>query len=290
MWHTRPASSNFRVWALLALSIYTGTIPWAVWRHSTSNENRKASFQSWKHMQKPEVLLVLSSLQGVSFLTRLIRIGGGGLHYSDAATKAWKEGCGLSGELRWFQEESDFPIFRLSHGTILSLRPVLPYLTVSIHGEQCLRLSRCLGKSSEQSLCFCRWTVILGGLERAATLPPETHQYQPGRWLSGVCARGYVHVCWARKWHVLGGACREALGWIPTLAWLCFHTSFPCRPGEARLHRWPSGWHFRTRPSAHSQPYPPFHLCFTGSMDSERSAGRGWRGNGGDGQRDYVQD
>ena len=66
-----------------------------------------------------------------------------------------------------------------------------------------------------------------------------------------------THVCWARKCHVLGGACREALGWIPILIWLWFHTSFPSRPGEAKLHRWPSGWHFRTRPGAHWQP-PPF--------------------------------
>ena len=34
---------------------------------------------------------------------------------------------------------------------------------------------------------------------------------------------------------MLGGACREALGWIPTLVWLWFHTSFPYRPGEAKL-------------------------------------------------------
>lgn len=99
-----------------------------------------------------------------------------------------------------------------------------------------------------------------------------------------------VHVCRARKWHVLGGACREALGWIPTLVWLWFHTSFPCRPGEAKLHRWPSGWHFRTRPTAHSQPSLPLLLCFTGSMDSERSAGPGWRSIRGDRQGPQAQD
>lgn len=105
------------------------------------------------------------------------------------------------------------------------------------------------------------------------------------------------------EWSVCTRACACLLGeevacawgslqsgtWLdPHLAWLCFHTSFPCRPREATLHRWPSGWHFRTRPSAHSQPSPPFLLCFTGSMDSERRAGRGWRGSGGDEQRAYI--
>lgn len=100
-----------------------------------------------------------------------------------------------------------------------------------------------------------------------------------------VYAHVYVHVCWVRKWHVLGRACREALGRIPTLVWLWFHTSFPCRPGEAKLHRWPSGWHFRTRSSAHSQPSPP--PPFSASVAQwtlQRSFGPIQRGTGSGGQ------
>ena len=56
--------------------------------HPTKTEKPPFSPGSTCRKQRLWVLLVLSSLQGVSFLTRLIRIGGGGLHYSDAATKA----------------------------------------------------------------------------------------------------------------------------------------------------------------------------------------------------------
>lgn len=70
---------------------------------------------------------------------------------------------------------------------------------------------------------------------------------------------------------MLGRGCREAFGWFPTLIWLWFHTSFPSRPGEAKLHRWPSGWHFRTWPSAHSQTSYPTLLCFSALLILQRS-------------------
>lgn len=131
-------------------------------------------------------------------------------------------------------------------------------------------LSRCSGKSSEHSPYFCRVNCDLGcvGAEQQLYRSPINSD-QLGCPCVHVCTQAHVHVCWARKWHVLGGAYREALGWIPTVGWLWFHTSFPDRPGEAKLHRWPSGWHFRIWPSAHSQPSPsPTLLCSSGSVDS----------------------
>lgn len=139
-----------------------------------------------------------------------------------------------------------------------------------------------LGKSSEHSLYFREWTVTLGesGQSSCPLPPPLPPRFISLDWLDDrvefVCKMSaHMHTCtyacWARKWLVLGEACREALGWIPTLIWLRLHTSFPSRPGEAKMHRWPSDWHFRTRPSALSQPSPaPTLFCFSGSIDSAK--------------------
>lgn len=154
-----------------------------------------------------------------------------------------------------------------------------------------------LGKSSEDFSHVRGWTVTLGGSGQSSCPPTSL----PTRSISldrlddqveFVCKtsahmNACTDVCWARKWHVLGRACREALGWIPTLIWLWLHPSFPSRPGEAKLHRWPSGWHFRTRPSAPLQPSPaPTLFCFSGSINSAKQLlgqdrevlGGGWQG------------